>query len=87
MSSFSVENLLNDAIKLSLSLKECEIESDRLILQSVNITKDNENIKEASIVRNVENLVLTFCCFFVFKFVLLILILIHNFLSYSTLKK
>lgn len=64
MSSFSVENLLNDAIKLSLSLKECEIESDRLILQSVNITKDNENIKEASIVRNVENLVLIFLLFF-----------------------
>jgi len=46
MSSFSVESLLNDAIKLSMNLKECEEESDGLIYQSVNIKKDNENIKE-----------------------------------------
>lgn len=44
--SFSIENLLNDAIKLSMDLKECEKESDSLIHQTVTLNKDNENIKE-----------------------------------------
>lgn len=46
--SFSIENLLNDAIKLSMNLKECETESNNLIYQAVALNKDNENIKEVS---------------------------------------
>ena len=50
VSTVPIENLLNDAIKLSMNLKECETETDNLIHQTVTLNKDNENIKEVSTV-------------------------------------
>ena len=50
VSTVPIENLLNDAIKLSMNLKECETETDNLIHQTVTLNKDNENIKEVSII-------------------------------------
>ena len=50
VSTVPIENLLNDAIMLSMNLKECETETDNLIQQTVTLNKDNENIKEVSTV-------------------------------------
>lgn len=47
--SFSFENLLNDAIKLSTELQKCETDSDNLIFRTENLKKDNQNIKEVCV--------------------------------------